>query len=59
MVMIQRYTFDFFNYAGIHRTVHLYTTPAIYIEDIKVLTDLTENHIGKRYIMNKHIYSFN
>lgn len=46
MVMIQRYTFDFFNYAGIHRTVHLYTTPAIYIEDIKVLTDLTENHIG-------------
>ncbi|XP_039954673.1 beta-glucuronidase-like [Bactrocera tryoni] len=45
-VMIQRYTFDFFNYAGIHRTVHLYTTPAVYIEDIKVSTDLIENHIG-------------
>ncbi|XP_011179547.2 beta-glucuronidase [Zeugodacus cucurbitae] len=44
--MIQRYTFDFFNYAGIHRTVHLYTTPAVYIEDIKISTDLIEHHVG-------------
>lgn len=26
--------FDFFNYAGIHRSVHLYTTPRIYIADV-------------------------
>uniref|UniRef100_A0A1A9WT52 Beta-glucuronidase n=1 Tax=Glossina brevipalpis TaxID=37001 RepID=A0A1A9WT52_9MUSC len=40
----QTYTFDFYNYAGIHRSVHLYTTPLIYIEDVKIATDLlTEN----------------
>ncbi|XKL61127.1 hypothetical protein PGB90_008184 [Kerria lacca] len=37
---IQTYTFDFFNYAGIHRSVHLYTTPTIYIDDVKILTDV-------------------
>uniref|UniRef100_A0A1B0BFA5 Glycosyl hydrolases family 2 sugar binding domain-containing protein n=1 Tax=Glossina palpalis gambiensis TaxID=67801 RepID=A0A1B0BFA5_9MUSC len=41
---VQTYTFDFYNYAGIHRSVHLYTTPLIYIEDVKIITDLlTEN----------------
>ncbi|XP_036330355.1 beta-glucuronidase-like isoform X1 [Rhagoletis pomonella] len=45
-VIVQQYTFDFFNYAGIHRTVHLYTTPSVYIEEIKVSTDLTQNHVG-------------
>lgn len=49
---MQRYTFDFFNYAGIHRTVHLYTTPAVYIEDVKILTDLIENQVGKRVHIN-------
>ncbi|KAI4487038.1 hypothetical protein M0802_012093 [Mischocyttarus mexicanus] len=34
----QSYTFDFFNYAGIHRSVLLYTTPQVYIEDIIVRT---------------------
>lgn len=29
--------FDFFNYAGIHRPVKLYTTPAAYIEDITLV----------------------
>ena len=34
-----RPNFDFFNYAGIHRPVWLYTTPKEdYIEDIKILT---------------------
>ncbi|XP_065215861.1 beta-glucuronidase isoform X1 [Planococcus citri] len=37
---VQSYTFDFFNYAGIHRSVHLYTTPAVYIDDIHILTDI-------------------
>ncbi len=30
--------FDFFNYAGIHRPVKLYTTPTTYVEDIEVVT---------------------
>jgi beta-glucuronidase len=34
----QRYFHDFFNYAGIHRTVWLYTTPPAYIDDITVTT---------------------
>ncbi len=38
--------FDFFNYAGIHRPVKLYTTPKIYVEDITVITDF-ENKLGK------------
>lgn len=37
---VQRYTFDFFNYAGIHRSVHLFTTPDLYIEDVTVYTDI-------------------
>ncbi|CAH1154619.1 unnamed protein product [Phaedon cochleariae] len=36
--LTQTYTFDFFNYAGIDRTVHLYTTPKTYIDDISIVT---------------------
>ncbi len=36
----QSYFHDFFNYAGLHRSVWLYTAPQSYIEDITVLTDL-------------------
>ncbi|KAF5308074.1 hypothetical protein FQR65_LT06449 [Abscondita terminalis] len=39
--LIQTYTFDFFNYAGIHRSVLLYTTPFYYIDDITVFTDVS------------------
>lgn len=39
--IVQTYTFDFFNYAGIHRSVMLYTTPLLYIEDVTVTTDLS------------------
>lgn len=35
--------FDFFNYAGIHRPVYLYTTPRTYIDDITVITDIHED----------------
>ncbi|MBR3979288.1 MAG: beta-glucuronidase [Oscillospiraceae bacterium] len=35
-----RYEFDFFNFAGIHRPVRLYTTPDAYIKDITVKTDI-------------------
>ncbi|KAJ9592380.1 hypothetical protein L9F63_015948, partial [Diploptera punctata] len=37
---VQSYTFDFFNYAGIHRPVLLYTTPSVYIDDISIVTDV-------------------
>src|SRR5579875_1735027 len=37
--------FDFFNYAGIHRPVRLYTTPATYIRDI-VLTSALDGADG-------------
>ena len=36
----QRYWHDFFNYAGIHRTVWLYATDPTHLTDITVVTDL-------------------
>ncbi|CAG7817503.1 unnamed protein product, partial [Allacma fusca] len=41
------YNFDFFNYAGIHRSVFLYTTPKVFIDDIDVTTkiDGTTGHV--------------
>lgn len=46
-VPIQSYTFDFFNYAGIHRSVHLYTTPLLHISDLEVTTQLTKEGLGR------------
>lgn len=43
---IQSYSFDFFNYAGIHRSVMLCRTPAVYIQDISLTTDVTDNGTG-------------
>uniref|UniRef100_A0A8B9LWG2 Beta-glucuronidase n=1 Tax=Astyanax mexicanus TaxID=7994 RepID=A0A8B9LWG2_ASTMX len=40
---IQNYNFDFFNYAGIHRSVLLYTTPKAYIDDITVNTNFSDS----------------
>lgn len=34
----QRYLHDFFNYAGLHRSLWLYSTPEVYVEDITVVT---------------------
>ena len=31
---------DFFNYAGLHRTVWLYSTPTCYVEDVTLVTGL-------------------
>jgi beta-glucuronidase len=36
----QRYYHDFFNYAGLHRSVWLYCTPSTYVEDVTVVTGL-------------------
>jgi beta-glucuronidase len=38
----QHYFHDFFNYAGLHRPVWLYTTPRAHITDITVVTELTD-----------------
>lgn len=40
---IQKYYFDFFNYAGIHRPVKLYTTPAVFLSDITITTSFSGN----------------
>ncbi|XP_071386007.1 beta-glucuronidase isoform X1 [Centroberyx affinis] len=40
---VQNTQFDFFNYAGIHRPVLLYTTPQAYVDDITVVTDFSDN----------------
>ncbi|MEV0349967.1 beta-glucuronidase [Nonomuraea sp. NPDC050680] len=47
---VQRYFHDFFNYAGLHRPVWLYTTPLEHISDITVTTafDDTTGVIGYR-----------
>lgn len=34
--------FDFFNYAGIHRPVKIYTTPHVYVKDVTILTSWHE-----------------
>ncbi|MGN6871689.1 MAG: beta-glucuronidase [Solirubrobacteraceae bacterium] len=36
----QHLLFDFFNYAGLHRTVWLYSTPRSYVADVSVVTGL-------------------
>ena len=37
----QFYFHDFFNYAGLHRTVWLYSTPTSYVSDVTVVTGLS------------------
>ncbi|KAM9004897.1 beta-glucuronidase isoform X2 [Sarcophilus harrisii] len=37
---VQSTNFDFFNYAGLHRPVLLYTTPSFYIDDITITTEV-------------------
>ncbi len=44
---VQRYNFDFFHYAGLHRPVVLYTTPHTYISDVTVVTDILEGGKGR------------
>ncbi|QOR46868.1 beta-glucuronidase [Trueperella pecoris] len=37
---VQHYFHDFYNYAGIHRTVSLYTRPAVCVQDVTIVTDI-------------------
>ncbi|KAJ6627037.1 Beta-glucuronidase [Pseudolycoriella hygida] len=45
-VLLQQYDFDFFNYAGIHRSVHIYTTPKTYIKELNVDTSVDDDGHG-------------
>lgn len=53
--IVQTYTFDFFNYAGIHRSVMIYTTPKVHIADIITTTNIVDNRgrIFYQIITNK------
>lgn len=41
--------FDFFNYAGIHRPVKIYTTPTDYIQDITLVTSIDGEQAEVKY----------
>lgn len=56
--LVQTYTFDFFNYAGIHRSVMLYTVPRVFIRDVAVSTDLVDDE-GHIYYNVKSNLNFN
>lgn len=47
-VTLLEYTFDYFHYAGIHRSVHLYTTPTTYIKELHV--DSTVDNDGHGHV---------
>jgi beta-glucuronidase len=36
----QRYLHDFYNYAGIHRSIWLFSTPTVHIDDITIVTNV-------------------
>lgn len=55
--IVQQYTFDFFNYAGIHRSVHLYTTPAIFIKELVLDTSIDpedHGHVNFKIVTNNN-----
>lgn len=56
-VLLQQYDFDFFNYAGIHRSVHLYTTPKTFIKQLRVESSVDDDghgHVNFEIILSDH-----
>ena len=45
----QRQYHDFFNYAGLHRSVWLYSSPGSYVDDVTVVTDVESGTGVVRY----------
>ena len=46
--VVQNYDFDWFNFAGIHRPVYLYTVPSTaYVDDINVTCTLPNLNTGR------------
>lgn len=50
----QEYQHDFYNYAGIHRPVRLYTTPQTFIDDITVVPDIDGKDGILKYFVKIH-----
>ncbi|XP_046618699.1 beta-glucuronidase isoform X2 [Neodiprion virginianus] len=50
-VFQQTYTFDFFHYSGIHRSVFLYTKPRVHVSDISVKTSIDGNDGTVEYVV--------
>lgn len=48
----QSYWHDFFNYAGLHRSVHLLATPTTYVADVTVVTDVAGTTGTVRYAVD-------
>ena len=51
---VQQYFHDFFNYAGLHRSVWLHTTPRVHVSDVTVSTteiDGTAGVVGYRVVV--------
>lgn len=46
------YDFDFFHYAGIHRSVHLYTTAGTYLADLTIRTFLAGGQARVAYYLD-------
>lgn len=42
-VVTNKPNFDFFNYAGLHRPIKIYTTPTTYVNDVTIVTDFDGN----------------
>ncbi|MGP3560716.1 beta-glucuronidase [Geobacillus sp. BK01] len=45
--------FDFFNYAGLHRPVKIYTTPHVYVQDVTIVTDVAGSTGTVRYAVEQ------
>ncbi|MDG0844257.1 beta-glucuronidase [Staphylococcus equorum] len=41
--------FDFFNYAGLHRPVKIYTTPKVFIQDIEIVPEVLSDRANVKY----------
>ncbi|XP_022340501.2 beta-glucuronidase-like [Crassostrea virginica] len=54
---VQNLQMDFFNYAGIHRSVKVYTTPKVFIEDITIVTDIHGTNGLVNYIVESNMDS--
>ena len=48
----QHYWHDFFNYAGLHRSVHLFATPTTYVADVTVVTEVADGVGTVRYAVD-------
>lgn len=46
---IYSHLFDYFDYSGINRAVHLYTTPKVYICDITISTSFGNSSEGNMH----------